>query len=334
MASINSYYFRVSTEGARRQGVDVEALLRRVGIQPDQVVDPLWRGSTAAMARLVREIWSVLGDEFMGYTAHKVRPGAFALMAEFALQSESVLQALEKAMRFYNIVTPDIQTRLSLLEDVARIDVVFERPELDPQHYFVEFWLIIWHRFACWLAGETISLRAAEFSYPKPESYFEEFKYLFPCPHRFNRPRCQIRLDLRQLRGPIRRTGAELQEMLANAPLDLMAIPASDHSLTRRVRLHLHDIDNATKSLEEIAQVMQLSPESFRRQLRREGVTLTRLVESARRDVAIRRLLDGNRTVEEIASHLGYAEARSFTRAFRAWTGMSPVAYRQRFGRH
>src|SRR5690606_18808162 len=162
MASINSHYFRVCTEGARRQGVDIGALLRAADIEPALIADPLWRGSAAAMALLVREIWQALGDEFMGYTPHKVRPGAFALMAELALHSESVLQALEKAMRFYNVVSPDIRTEITLLDHEVRIDVFFAHPELDPDHYFVEFWLIIWHRFACWLAGETISLHAAE----------------------------------------------------------------------------------------------------------------------------------------------------------------------------
>ncbi|MET0378529.1 MAG: AraC family transcriptional regulator ligand-binding domain-containing protein [Spongiibacteraceae bacterium] len=333
MASINSYYFRVCTEGARRRGVDVDALLHTADIEPAQIQDPLWRGSAATMAQLVRQIWLTLGDEYMGYTPTRVRPGAFALMAELALHSGTVLQALEKAMRFYNVISADIRTDITVLEHDVRIDVFFYEPALDPDHYFVEFWLIIWHRFACWLAGETISLHAAEFNYPKPELYFEEFKYLFPCPHRFNRPNCLIKLDLQQLRGPIRRTEAELREMLQHAPLDLMSIPASDHSLTRRVRLLLHDIEKNTPTLEGMAKAVAMSAENFRRQLRREGTTLSRLVESQRRDLAIRRLLDGNRTVEEIASQLGYAEARSFTRAFRAWTGVSPSAYRRKFGR-
>lgn len=333
MATISAHYFRVCTEGARRHGVAPNDLLRAAGIDPAQVRDPQWRGSVSAMALLVRGIWQALGDEFMGYTPHKVRPGAFALMAELALHSESVLQALEKAVRFYNVVSADIRTEITLRDDEASINVHFAKPALDPDHYFVEFWLIIWHRFACWLAGETISLHAAEFSYLKPESYLEEFKYLFPCPHCFRRPHCLIKLDLQQLRGPIRRTSAELREMLQHAPLDLMTIPASDHSLSRRVRLLLQKKDMTTTALPQMAMQFGLSMEGFRRQLRREGTTLTRLVEDVRRDVAIRRLLDGNSTVEEIAVKLGYAEARSFTRAFRAWTGASPSAYRRKFGR-
>src|SRR5690606_37272182 len=115
MASINSHYFRVCTEGARRQGVDIGALLRAADIEPALIADPPCRGCAAAAPLLVRDIWQALGDEFMSYTRRKVRPGAFALMAVLALHSESVLQALEKATRFYNVVSPDIRTETTLL---------------------------------------------------------------------------------------------------------------------------------------------------------------------------------------------------------------------------
>ena len=35
-------------------------------------------------------------------------------------------------------------------------------------------------------------------------------------------------------------------------------------------------------------------------------------------------------SVGEIAAQLGYSELPNFTRAFRKWTGMTPVAYRER----
>jgi AraC-like DNA-binding protein len=333
VATINSHYFRVCTRGARRQGVAVEPLLRAAGINPDQVADPLWRGSVAAMAALVREIWSALGDEGMGYTATRFRPGAFALMAELAASGDSVAQGIEKGVHFYNVLQGDIATTVSRQHDELVIETAFARPELDPDHYFIEFWLITWHRLACWLAGETVSLHGAEFNYPRPESYFEEFKYLFPCPHSFNAGQCLIRLDLGQVLGPVMRTKAELEEMLAHAPLELMTIPASDHSLARRVRLLLAKGDTPHPSLEDMAAATGLSVESFRRQLRREGTSLRGISQNLQRDIAIRNLLEGNRTVEDIAAQLGYAEPRSFTRAFRKWTGTSPSAYRRRFSR-
>lgn len=334
MATISSHYFRVCIQGARRRGMDITPLLRTAGIDPKQIEDPLWRGSTSTMAHLVRLIWRELDDEFMGYTASPMRHGVFALMAELCLYSGSVLQAIEKGVQLYNLIQADIRTRVSLQEDQVQLDVYFAQPELDPDHYFVEFWLIIWHRLACWLANETLSLHEAQFNYPRPESYFEEFKYLFPCPHRFDRPHCQISLDLPQMRAPIRRTRSDLEEMIAHAPLELMTIPASDHSLARQVRLYLTQSGHFHPRLAETAAALGISSERMRRQLRREGATLGSIVQNVQRDRATRLLLESNRSVEEISAELGYAEPRSFTRAFRHWSGTSPTVYRRRFGRH
>lgn len=339
MASINAYYFRVCSAGAERRGLAPQPLLARAGISEAQRQNPLWRGSVASMAALVRSIWDDLDDEFMGYTARPVRRGAFALMAELAHNADSVWQGLQKATRFYNLLDAGIQTHLHLQQDQLFLTVEFAEPGRDPEHYFTEFWLIIWHRLACWLAAETLPLLRADFTYPRPDSYLEEFKYLFPCPHRFDQPRCQLLLDKHSLRGPVRRSRDELQQMVGQAPLDLMTIPASANSPVRQVRRCLHArLDqpqglHTTPTLDSIAAELHIAPDTLRRRLRREGTSLSRLVEDMRRDHAIRLLLDGNRTVEQIAATCGYLEARSFTRAFRQWTGYSPSAYRRGFSR-
>lgn len=343
MATINAWYFRVCTRGAESRGLQAETLLRAAGIDPRELQNPLWRGSDTAMATLVRHIWLALDDEFMGYTQRPVKPGAFALMAELAHGADSVLQALEKATHFYNIVNAGIYTQLTQLggKDGPQtcLSVTFAEPARDPDHYFIEFWMIIWHRLACWLAGESLPLRRADFTFTRPDQYLEEFKYLFPCPQQFLQPQCQITMDTDLLRGPIRRSRDELTRMIERAPLDLMTIPTRDHSLIRQVRRHLHAcLDNpagvnGTPTLTSTASALALSPETLRRGLRKEGSSLGRLLEDIRRDQACRLLLDSNRTVDQIAADCGYLESRSFTRAFRQWTGHNPSAYRRQYSR-
>lgn len=328
MATIAAHYFQVCTQGAKNQGLEADGLLRAVGLDAQQIRQPLWRGDVVIMSQLVRTIWQQLDDELMGFTHRPVRHGAFALMAELALGAETVLQALDKGLEFYRVVTGDIITE-RVASDRVRIEVTFLYPELDPDHYFLEFWMIIWHRFACWLAGITVPLHRADFNYSKPREYLEEFKYLFPCEQRFEQPVCAIELDLKALQAPVRRTVKELQVLLKEAPLELMTIPASDRSITRRIRLYLHDHLHLAPTLESVSVAVRESPERLRRQLRREGTRFGQLLEHVRRDEGVRHLLEGNCSVEEIASMLGYREARSFTRAFRHWTGSSPREYRR-----
>ncbi|MDB5714598.1 MAG: AraC family transcriptional regulator [Sphingomonadales bacterium] len=326
MATIDRYQFRVCTDGARRHGVDVDRLLCDAGIDPDDLEVPGWRGDVVAMARLVQNIRLTLGDEFMGYTAHPMPVGAFAFASEVALGAPDVATGLARAARFYNLATRDIMTETS---EGARFVITarFTDPALDPTHYFREFWLITWHRLACWLAGETVPMLAATFDYGRPRAYFEEFKYMFPCPHRFAAADLTIELDRHAMEVPIRRTQAEFVQMLAQAPLDIMTIPASDDGLARRVRLLL----NADPALDAdaVAARLGMGPDALRRRLRGEGLGMSAIRENVRRDAAMRHLSRSGQSVEAVAAALGYAEPRSFTRAFRNWTGMSPSEFRR-----
>jgi len=330
MPTIDRYYFDACLGGARARGIDDAALLRRAGIDPAALDDPAWRGEAGAMAALVRGIWAALDDEFMGFAVAPMPPGAFAFACELALAGPTVAEGLGRAIRFYNLAGRGIRTRLSEAGHRATVEAVFADPARDPAHYFAEFWLIIWHRLACWLAKETAPMIEARFDYPRPAGYFEEFKYLFPCPHRFDAEGLAIVMDRHVLQAPVRRTREELDTMLQEAPLAVMTIPASDHSLSREVRLILRA--RVTRPADEVAAELGMSEGTLRRRLRAEGSGLSAIRENIRRDMATRALAGSGRSVEAIAADLGYEEARSFTRAFRGWTGMSPSRYRAGWG--
>lgn len=326
MATIDRHYFRVCIRGAIRVGLSSVDLLRSVGVDPAQLESHGWRGDVAVMAKLVRLIWDELGDEAMGFTDRGIPRGSLSFATGLARDGDSVAAGLSRAIEFYNLVCPDIRTSLELEASEARLQLEFHRPELDPDNYFSQFWLIIWHRLACWLAGETVQLLKASFDYGKPYEYFEEFKYLFPCPMEFDAKHKFIVMDAKMLLGPVRRTEHELHDMLAVSPLDIMTIPASDHSIARRVRSLLQR--DCTMNLEQLAKAQGMSSEALRKRLRREGASVSQQRAEVRRDAALRALSRSNRSIEAIASDLGYEEARSFTRAFRNWTGEAPSHYR------
>ncbi|WP_242124257.1 AraC family transcriptional regulator [Sphingobium sp. Sx8-8] len=327
MATIGRYYFRVCTEGAERRGVDADALLEQAGLCRADLDTPGWRGSAVAMAGLVRAVWNSLNDEWMGYTALPVRPGALAFACELALECETVADGLMRAARFYNILNDGIHTQVEDGGEGLAVTVRFDRPELDPKRYFSEFWMIIWHRLACWLANETVPMLSAEFDYrPAPEAE-EEFRYMFPGKRRFDTDRRRLLLDRHVLHAPIRRSPQELREMIAAAPVQLMTIPASDNGLALRARSLL--FRDPALPLDRLAEALSIAPEKLAHRLKTEGATLSSLRQNVRRDKALRWLTTSNRSVERIAWDLGYAEPRSFTRAFSEWFGCSPSAYRR-----
>ena len=332
MATIDAYYFRVCTGGAERQGLDRAALLAAGNVRIAEVETPGWRGTAESMSAIVRAVWNALDDEHMGCTGRPVRSGALAMMTELAMNGENVLAGLEKGIAFYRLLTDAVRTTLEVGEDEVLLTVDFAYPRYDPDHYFTEFWMITWHRFASWLSGESIGIRLAEFAYDRPVSYYHEFAYLFPAQLRFNQPVCRLHLEKGPLLNAIVRSESDRRAFVARLPFDFMAVPSRTNSMARKVRRLLSPRAGAPfvpMPLDSVAAALGASPLAVQRGLRAEGTSLRAIAEAIRRDLAIAHLQRGNATVEAIAADLGYAEPRSFTRAFRQWTGASPLRFRR-----
>jgi AraC-like DNA-binding protein len=75
-------------------------------------------------------------------------------------------------------------------------------------------------------------------------------------------------------------------------------------------------------TVEHLARALAMSRRTLERALAAEGTSAKALFDEARRELALAWL--PHATVDEVASRLGYSDARAFARAFRRWTGRSP----------
>jgi len=84
---------------------------------------------------------------------------------------------------------------------------------------------------------------------------------------------------------------------------------------------------------EALAAQLNLSSRTLHRQLREEGVSLQRLKDEVRHDLAAEQLRRTERPVKQIALAVGFRNEKSFSRAFSAWSGVTPGVFRQRVQR-
>ncbi|MDN5938236.1 MAG: AraC family transcriptional regulator [Salinisphaera sp.] len=337
MPTSSSHYFKQTIVGAERVGIDGGLLLHNVGLTREQIFDPNWRGDVELLARLVQLVWYALDDEFMGYMGRPAKLGTFAMMTRYMIHAQSLHQALARGILFYELFTDQLIMHLDRRGDALRLTVQFARPELDPAHYFIEFWLTIWYRLIGWLGGALPPLHKATFAYPYPMERIEEFKYLFRCPHEFEAAATALYLDADFLQRPIVRDARELKRFLSVAPLGVMMIPGDDLSLSRRIRTLVYTergLPLDFPNLEEIADNLAMTSQTLRRRLKQESSSYRAIKESIRRDLAMQKLIESRLSIQAIGSMLGYSETRAFTRAFRQWTGLSPGEYRARLRKH
>jgi AraC-like DNA-binding protein len=78
-----------------------------------------------------------------------------------------------------------------------------------------------------------------------------------------------------------------------------------------------------------VARKIALSPRTLQRRLKEQSLDFKGLVDDTRRRFSLNYLKDPQHTLTEIAYLLGYSEVSAFNRAFKRWTGTTPVSYRR-----
>ena len=331
MATVDIHYIRAALNCAARKGLATDTLLDDIGISQQQLQQPRNRAHGDQMTQLVQTIWAKLGDEFLGCTARPCKSGAFAFMARHSLHYDSLEAVLRQGIQFYNLFTDDIQMTMEQRGNMVEFKIEFARPELDPDYFFQEFWMIIWHRYASWIVGKKIPLNQVSFTYSRP-AHQNELKHLFPCRHYFNQPHLTFSFTRAFLALPPARTQRDLSQFLRHSPADLITIPGDEQGFRARIRALLLQQDGEVlqcPSFEALAQRFNISSQTLRRKLKSEGSSYPQIKDEIRRDLAVEKLFSQKLSVSEIAHLLGYSESRSFTRAFKQWTGLTPTGYLQ-----
>ena len=80
-----------------------------------------------------------------------------------------------------------------------------------------------------------------------------------------------------------------------------------------------------------ICDVLDVKPRTLQRRITEEGKTFKEIIDHWRFSKSIELLSDPNLTIKEISACLGYANVPNFDRAFRRWTQISPMKYRDSF---
>jgi len=113
-----------------------------------------------------------------------------------------------------------------------------------------------------------------------------------------------------------------------------MTIPGVDNSLERQIEKIVESLSPGIlvfPKIEELAEQLGVGHQTLYRQLKASGTSYQKIKDDIRRETAIKLLVNQGVAVERVSEIIGFSEARSFTRAFRQWTGMSPRNYRKTF---
>ena len=162
---------------------------------------------------------------------------------------------------------------------------------------------------------------------PSDEAVLRSF---FNCQLTFGADSNSIRFHPRYLEEPFLTSNKLLFKILSNAMETYFSLGEHKNEFVSTVcrQIMLEDsLQNADS--DTIAGRLSISPRTLRRRLADEGYTFQEAKSLARERRAKYLLANSSASLTEIAYELGYSELSAFSRAFRAWVGETPQAYRE-----
>lgn len=358
MLKTSSHYVVILLELAQKLGMNIDALRSDVGLitlQP-AAKDPLLSNEklgneslgnerlcyekldnqwldNKGLANLIKAMWRHSGDETLGIDPQSCRMGTWALACDYMVAAETLGELYRRGEKIYSFVPPEsMGINFSVDDTKATVEVLGYIGNRDPHHFLMEFLTIVWHRFACWAIDETIPLNQAFFTYPAPDHY-RFYQELFQCPVAFDQPVCGYSFSKKYLNSAVCRNREELAAWLRDSPADLLYIPGRDSSITHYIRKQLaRELREQMRypAFDDVCNGLHMSTQVVRRRLEEEGASYQKIKDAVRLELVKELLLNPDLSILDIAERSGFTEAASLTRAFKKWTGITPVQYRNK----
>ncbi len=306
----------------------LEAFLGACDLTAEMVADDDARISPAQLLVAWSEAVRLTGDRQLALRIAEATPtGAFGIVEYVCRAAPTLGDALRQWVRYLNLLDDAVTVGLEVRGDRALLRVERESEAPAPAAHEL-CWALVARNLRV-LAQAPFRPLAVEFSHPAPGDV-AAYRRFFDAPVLFDAEETQLVLPASAIDAPMTTADPGLLAVLTRAADDLLARADRDPPITSQVRRALHRAlrsDDAT--VDRVARGLGLTGRSLQRRLRDEGTSFQDVRDDVRRALA-QRYLDDGLAIAEIAFLLGFSEPSAFFRAFKRWTGQTPLAHRRR----
>lgn len=311
-------------------GVSADDLCASLGLTRSGLGGPGTRMSRVLFDSLFLAAAERSGDPLLGLHAGMARAPADLLF--FLSASQGTLgEALGEYVRLIRIVAASMTARVDLRGTTAWLwveDTAPGRPEA-LRHEFEYFagqmmqYLALASRGAC---------RPVEIRFPHPPAGpVLEYEKVLAAPVAFRWDAFELGVRAADLDTAVVTANANVARIArAEARQQLEAVESGAFRSRVEMALRRRIQEAADHSREAIAAQLGTSVGTLKRRLEAEGCSFRDVRDGVCRAVAEEMLARTEKSVSEIAELLDFADAASFGKAFRRWTGANPRQYRAR----
>lgn len=285
--------------------------------------------------RMMAVAVDITGDAAFGLVAGKslalMRYGA---ITPLVLPTSGLRQLLEDLRRFARLVLERSEIELVEASGSARLVV---QPVVHNGHsgrFRMEQVATSALQMLRFTGANNADILQVEFPYPQPEGLAQRYAATFGSRIGFGARECAIAFSPALLDARLA-THDPVSYMAARTRAEsLLAALTAGTDVAEMVRQWLLSAFPNQPCVADTAVHLGMSERSLRRHLFQLGTTHADLAQECQRMMAERLLAEGKLPLKQVSEALGFSSVHSFHRAFRRWSGETPLAWRatQRHG--
>jgi AraC-like DNA-binding protein len=315
----------------RRRGISVDALLKEVGLRKIDLADEENRIPYAAVLGLFERAATITGDASYGLRLGASRDqNDSGLIGFVLLNSATVFDALVNLQRYFRVVGEGEDFEI----ERGGPHVTLKFRETDPglrglRHDSDYIAGMIVRACRDMTRKRFVSPIRAEFIHGKPNQKVEYSEFL-GCPVRFHAEWDALIFSEDTMRLPVAGANNRLLKALEQACRKILGPTPRKQDVVHDVRELI--IDRLTKGaprFEEVARELNTSSRTLERRLSQRGTTFSTLLDDVRCGLAKQYLADTDAGLDSLAYLMGYSEPAALVRAFKRWTSMTPMQFRE-----
>jgi AraC-like DNA-binding protein len=313
--------------GLMTLGYDPVPFLHTHGIDSNTLLDPDASVPMSACVGLLEDGVRTTGDDNLGlHVAEHAELGSFDVHFYAMVSSPTLGAAFERLCRYQRLIHETSAVRLETSGDRFVLSHRLAGGLAAPRQT-AELLLAAWVRTGRVATRTTWSPAEVRFSHRAPGDAREHARF-FGAPLRFATGENALVLPAALLDLPCRGTDPSLLALLDRYAADRLGLPRAATFADRARAALSEELQAGSASGRRLAARLKVSVRTLHRSLAAEGTSYRRLLDQLRLDIAERHLVDDRMSVAEVAFLLGFSEISAFHRAFKRWTGRTPVTFR------
>lgn len=315
---------------AEERGLSSARLCRGLGLTPEMLAEPEVLISHQQTRALILRVQRELDEPALGLAVGaRETPIAWGLAGLAMFSCATLGEAVHYGLERQSAIGAMIQHLISQDQDRIHLSATPLIFDLEIERFLIEEAFAGAVAVTRSMVGAGFKPLQVDFAYACP-AHPRLYERFFRCPVRFDADEHRLTVEAKwmQVRLPgYDRLSSEAVRKQLN-PLLRVPIGQDDllSSVVSRIRHGLQD----RPSQRGLAAQVNVSERTLRRRLVAQQASYLALRDAARHERARDLLLNTGLSIADVAQALGYADARSFRRAFKRWSGELPTALRRK----